>query len=106
MFAVGASNHSFFADINTVGHECALNYRTGFDLDARHQYTVNDLGAFADLNTGKQDRVLNFTLNDTALGNEGALDTGLWSDVMRQSCRILCVDLPCRIFQNNIIVGM
>ncbi len=101
MFAVGASDHSFLADLHAIGYKCALYNSAGFDLDARHQYTVDDLGAFANLDSGKQDRVLNLALNDTSLCDEGALDACLRSYIVRQGGYILRVDLPGRLINKK-----
>ena len=73
IFTVCAADNSILTDLDIIGNKstpynCACSY-----FYAWHQYTVDDLGTFADLTSGEQYRMIYFTLYNTALGNEGLI---------------------------------
>ena len=69
MLAANVSDNSIFSDLDTVRHKSA-GYRRAFrDFRIRHDDTVNDLCAVSNPGSGKQNRILDSSVDDTSLCN-------------------------------------
>ena len=94
MFAVRIAYHSIFSDFDTVGDDRAMNYRAFFHNSSRHQYAVINFRIGHNFRAGKQDGILYFSVDHASLGDKGAFDLCIWSDVVRRCGDIFGIDLP------------
>ena len=97
MFAVSRTDNSLFADLNAVGNQSAGNNGSVFHFNTRHQYTVDNLGAFPNFNSGEKNGVRDFAVDGTALCDESLVDLSFSAYVMRKSCNVFGINLPGRI---------
>ena len=97
MFAVCRTYGSTFSNLHAFCNKRASYGGTVFYDGAWHQNAVDDFCTFTDFGAGKDDRVGNGSVNDTALCDKCTVDRSVWPDILWERSYIFGVDLPGRL---------
>ena len=81
LFTVCAANHCACTDLDIVSNQCAGNNCAVSDTYVRHKDRVDDLSALAYCRAGKDNGILNSSVNACALCDVSAVDGSIGSDI-------------------------
>ena len=99
MLAVRTADNRLATNLHSVCNQDALYHCSLFHNCSRHKNAVNHFCALSNLCSGKQHRILYFTLYDTALGDKCAFYICILRNVLRKRRNILRINLPCTVVQ-------